>query len=242
MKKLIVGVALLIGLLGMQSSFYKTYTTSFFRIKYEKTVSSKSVTRLGTLLEADYAKYKKKFSTTVSGRIDVTLYGSAERMRSDANIAFYNDGFYLNGKIYAVEGAIPSDESKSSGVVARVAARCALNEIKGCPYWLAECYSVYAGEELAKYGRPSRPSMSSFADLAEDFSGAERTDEYKEVYAKLAATASFFITRYGETKFEGVFSQLKLGKSMEESFEASFGEKFGTIEKAWSKSLAGSPK
>lgn len=171
MKQLLLAVCA-IAFMGMQSAYLQTHTTSFFRIKYEKSVSSQSATKLGSMLESAHAKFKKKFNVTLTGRADVMLYNSADRMKKEAKMSLFDDGVYGSGKIYMVALSNPSEEQKISGMVSRVAARCVLNEIKGCPYWLAECYSVYAGEELMRFGSPSRPNMLSFADLAEDFSRA----------------------------------------------------------------------
>jgi len=228
-------------LLGMQSSYLQTYTTSFFRIKHEKSIPSTEVSAFGKMLETSYSKYKKVFAVTPSGRVDVMYYSSPQLIKRESRIPVFDDGVFAGGKIYVATG-YPLEGAKMQGMASRVAARCVLNQIKSCPLWLAECYSLHAGNELWRFGAPVRPSMLSFADLAEDYSRAESADEFREVYAKLGATASFFIDRYGETKFQNVFTQLKSGRMFEEALEGAFGEKIDVIEKAWAKALVNPPK
>jgi len=228
-------------LLGMQSQYLQTYTTSYFRFKYEKSVSPKEVSAFGNMLETAHAKYKKMFAVTPSGRVDVMYYSSPQFIKRESKIPIFDDGVFARGKIYVATG-YPLEGAKMQGMTSRVAARCVLSAIKSCPLWLAECYSLHAGNEVWRFGAPVRPSMLSFADLAEDYSRAETSDEFREVYAKLGATAAFFVDRYGETKFQAVFAQLKSGKSFEEALEGAFGEKIEVIEKAWTKALASPPK
>jgi len=228
-------------LLGMQSSYLQTYTTSFFRIKYEKSISSKEVSSFGTMLETAHAKYKKMFGVTPPGRVDVMYYSSPQLIKRESKIPVFDDGVFAGGKIYVATGH-PLEGAKMQGMASRVAARSVLNVIKSCPLWLAECYSLHAGNEVWRFGAPVRPSMLSFADLSEDFSRAESADAFREVYAKLGATASFFVERYGEAKFQNVFAQLKSGKPFEEALEGACGEKIDVIEKAWAKALVSPPK
>jgi hypothetical protein len=228
-------------LLGMQSANLQTHTTAYFKIKSEKGVSSKEVAKFGTMLEADYEKYKKLFGVKPQGIVNVMYYTSPERIQRESKIPLFDDGVWAGGKIYVSKGH-PLDGKEMKGMVARVTARCVLNGLRTCPRWLAECYSLHAGNEEERFGAPVRSTMVGFEDLAEDMSRAETSAEFREVYAKLGATAAFFVERYGETKFESLFAQLKSGKMFEEAAEGTFGEKIGVIEQAWSKALAAPPK
>jgi hypothetical protein len=228
-------------LLGMQSANLQTHSTAFFKIKYEKGVSSKEVTKFGTMLDQEHEKYKKLLGVNPSGIVSVLYYSSPERIQRESKIPVFDDGVWAGGKIYVSKG-FPLDGEKMKGMIARVAARCVLNGLKKCPRWLAECYSLHAGNEEARFGAPVGSTMVGFDDLAEDFSRAETSDEFRELYAKLGATAAFFVERYGETKFDSLFTQLKSGKTFEEAAEGVFGEKFDVIEKSWAKALATPPK
>lgn len=224
--------------IGMQLVYFQTQKTSYFRIKYEKTVSSRDASKVGTLLEGSYAKYKKIFDISLSGRVDVTVYSSVERMKRDSKVPLFDDGVFRNGKMFMLSPSMIHRPAQLDNLIARMTSRAVLFELKACPHWLAECYSVYCGGNLPRYGAPSRLNVVSFADLAEDYSRAERPSDFRDAYAKLAITASFLVDRYGLEKFESVFEQLKKGVAVEVAFEAIFGEKIGVIEKAWVKALS----
>jgi hypothetical protein len=117
-------------LLGMQSQYMQTYTTSFFRFKYEKSVSSKEVSAFGTKLETAHAKYKKMFAVTPSGRIDVMYYSSPGLIKRESKIPVFDDGVFAGGKIYVSSGH-PRRCEDAGDDVAR-AARC-VERIKSCP-------------------------------------------------------------------------------------------------------------
>ena len=228
---------------GMQSIVFHTHTTSFFRIKYEKTIRAKDAAIVGELLETSYAKFKKIFDLPLSGRVDVTMFKSVDRLKWESKVPYFDDGVFRNGKLFISWPAMIQRDEKLRALIARLTSRVVLDELKGCPHWLAECYSVYAGGDMVRYSRPSRLNMVSFADLAEDFSHLERAEDYRETYGKLAVTASFLVNRYGLDKFESVFAQFKKGGvSYDDAFEKAFGEKTAVIEKAWVKALASPPK
>ena len=227
-----------LSLTGLQPMYFQTHTTSYFRIKYEKPVSSRDAAKIGSLLESSYAKYKKIFDLSLTGRVDVTMYSSVQRMKRESKVPLFDDGVFRNGKITMAASVFSMDEDRMRDFSARIASAVVLYELKTCPHWLAECYSVYSGGDLDRYGRPSRLNMVSFTDLAEDMSHVETLAEYGEAYAKLAVTASFLMNRYGISKFESVFTKFKKRATVEEAFESVFGEKVEVIEKAWVKALA----
>jgi len=79
--------------------------------------------------------------------------------------------------------------------------------------------------------------------MSEDYARLEqRPDDQKELYARLAATMSFLINRYGESKVESMFFQFYGGKSLDEVFEFIFGEKILDIEREWVKALTSQAK
>ena len=224
-------------LLGMQTDIYQTYSTAYFRIKYVKSISTNDVVKIGEMLEARYAEYKKKLHTTLNHKVNVYVLNSVSRFRTESRSKVFGDGAFRDGKIYLLSPALIGKDIPLEPIISRVVSRAILDEIKLCPPWLSECYSLYAGEDLARYGQPARIKISSFGDLSEEFSTAQRTKDINEVYAKLAVTADFFISRYGEKKFEGLFNEFNFNPSVEEVFEAYFGEKISTIEKAWVQAL-----
>lgn len=235
-------VLLAILTLGMQAAYFQTYSTAFFRIKYEKSVSVDDIKKLGQVLENQYADTHKRFGASLNHRINVYVYSSSIKYYSDSKSIEFDDGLFRDGKIFLISPKALNKGMKLSSVVARVVARAVLDEVKMCPPWLSECYSLYAGGDLSRFGVPARFKASGFSDLSEEYSTAEREKDVKELYAKLAVTANFLVNRYGEKKVEAMFDQFKAGSSLEEVFENSFNEKAPDIEKAWLEALKNPPK
>ena len=226
-----------IATLGMQASYFQTYSTAYFRIKYEKSVAPEHIQKLGEELENTYADARKRFGISLNHRMNVYVYNSQIKFRSDSRSIAFDDGAFGNGNIYLMSPKILERTMKLQPVISRVVTRAVLDEMKLCPQWLRECYSLYAGGEQERFGRPARFKISGFADLGEEFAAAERQKDIVEIYAKLAVTADFLVDRYGEKKVEALFGEFKSGSSLEEIFENSFGEKIGDIEHAWMAAL-----
>ena len=122
--------------------------------------------------------------------------------------------------------------------MARVVSRALLDEVNACPQWLAEAYGMYVGNDLSRFGKPFDLNVSHFPDLSEAYSRTEQLDDLKEVYAKLASTINFLVTRYGASKVDEIFVKFKSAPSLETVFETSFGEKITDIEREWRKALS----
>ncbi len=235
-------ILLAIAALGMQVTFFQTYSTAYFRIKYEKSVNISDIKKLGEELEHQYENLNKRFGITLNHRIDVFVYNSDIKFHSDSRSVIFDDGAVMNSQIYLMSPKKLEQEVGLKNVVARVVTRAVLDEIPFSPPWLRECYALYAGGDLSMFGDPARFKVSDFEDLSEEYSTAEREKDVKELYAKLAVTANFLINRYGEKKVEEVFAEFNSGGSLDEAFEKVFNEKIGDIEKAWMTELKNPPR
>ncbi|HZY10285.1 MAG TPA: hypothetical protein VFF29_03950 [Bacteroidota bacterium] len=222
----------------IQAELFQTHVTDNYRIKYERNISFDNIKMIGEIMESTNTAYQKRLQLSERRRIEVSIYKSVARFRSDSKSLIFTDGIFQDGKIYLNVQDILRDEKRLQNVIARVVTRALLAEVKDCPKWLAEAYSFYVGEELERFGQPSRLSVSSFRDLNEDYSRSERRDDVKELYAKLASTIDFLISRYGERKVDEIFKEFLKGYSYEEVFEAIFNDNLSDIEKAWLKSLS----
>ena len=225
-------------LLGGQFTPFQTYSTANFRIKYEKNIPLNDVRDVRDSLESGYNQLRKKLRLQLHHRVDVHIYNSFGRFVSESKTRAFNDGAFENGRIYLISLADLEKRGKLKNVIERVVARSVLDELKSCPQWLAEAYGLFAGNELSRFGQPARLNISSFADLSEDYSRAENENDVKEVYAKLAATIHFFVSRYGIQKVEAMFGEFKKEMALEDIFQKSFGETLEEIEKAWVRALA----
>ena len=239
---LLRGAVLLFALsmLSMQTRTLQTKMTDNFRIRYPRNISAKQAARVGKLLEEVYAEYRTKIGSGFRGKQDVVLVATTGQLRQQSVI--FEDAAFHDAKIYVLPSKLFANDSSARQSAARVVARAILGEIPLCPPWLAESYSLYAGGQPLELGKPAQLTESSFSDLHEDYARAENEQDFREIYAKLAATSRFLFERYGEKKVEAVFAELKRGNAIEEALESSLGEKMNVIEKEWVISLQSAVK
>lgn len=237
MKRLLLMMLVAAAAYGFDVAKYRTETTAMFRIRYEKGVSTAEAKKIGKLLDASYAEYRKILGVTLQNKVDVLIYTSVGRFRTESESRAFTDGDYRLGKLFL---AVPSRPQKMEGlqnVVNRIVAKALLEQVRGCPPWFAEAYSLYAGHDLRKFGQPARLNIKSLDDLGEDYASAESGEDVKELYAKLASTIQFFVDRYGKEKVEEALVKFKSKDRMDEVFRDVFKEQVSDIEKEWVKAL-----
>jgi hypothetical protein len=234
---LLASMAMLPAVSTGQAKKFATCTTATFRIRYDRTLTAAEIGKLGVLLERTYDAYRNKSGLSGHRTIDVFALSSGNRVQTESRSKAFDDAIFRDGKIYLDARAVLRSDTNVHNPAARVVSESVLDALKGCPRWLIEVYGIYAGKEIDRFGSPARLTVSTFSDLNEDYLRAETANDLKEMNAKLAATARFLVDRYGEKKFEALYSQLKRGPRLEEAFEAAFGEKMPVIEKAWAASL-----
>ena len=225
-----------------QPKKFVTLTTATFRIRYDRTLNAPEIEKLGKLLEKTYGAYRSKFGLSDHRTIEVYALSSGNRVHTESRSRAFDDAVFRDGTIYLDARAVLRSDTAVHNPAARVVSESVLDALKGCPRWLIEVYGIHAGKEVDRFGSPARLSVSTFSDLNEDYLRAETANDLREINAKLAATARFLIDRYGEKKLEDLYSQFKRGVSLEDAFEATFGEKMSVIEKAWAASLRSPPK
>lgn len=232
LRRLLIPLAVCLGLLsaGMQQRFLRTDTTTNFRVRYPRTVPARKLVRIEKMLERAFTDYRERLNVSPAGKISVVFTTSA-MVKSETNV--YDDAAFHDERIVLDPDSVLAPDSLSRRNIDRVVARALLNSLPSCPPWLAETYSIWAGRDFSLFGKPARLTETGFSDLHEDFARAERPEELRDMYAKISATAQFFIERYGEKKFEGVLTEMRRGKSLEDAFKNSFGEDMPAVERAW---------
>lgn len=239
MKLLVAALVLMVSVAAGQSAApSKSLTSEWFRIKYEKKISTRDAKAAAALLDTTASALSARLHVALRRKFDVQIYSSSDRLKREFRTGFFDDGFYRGGKIYLVNPKATNNDTSSIDAVSRVVSRSILSQVQQCPAWLAEAYSFYVGNALGRFSQPSRTNLLTFHDLSEDFARAEGALDRKEINAKLAATMSFLVDRYGESKVEKVFAEFKGDTSVEQVFESTFGEKISTIEQEWVKALA----
>lgn len=225
-----------------QSKGLAVRTTTNFRLRYEKNLRADEIGKLGRRLERAYGDYRDRLGASFHKKVDVYVFASAGRYRSASRSSVYDDADFHDGKIYLDVRTVLKSDTAQRNPIARVVSQAILDEIKWCPKWLAEVYGIHAGKDLLRFGPPAQLTASSFSDLTEDYARAESQRDLREARAKLAATARFLIGRYGESKTERMFQQFRSPVTVDQAFEAAFGEKMPVIEKAWAAALRTPPK
>ena len=219
-----------------------TRMTANFYLRFDRNVPAEDIRRIGKQLEHAYAEYRGRLGASFRRKIDVYAFSSAGRYRSESRSVVYDDADIRDGKIFLYVPAVLASDTALRNPAARVVSESILEEFKWCPKWLAEVYGIYAGMDLSRFGSPAQLTASTFSDLTEDYARAEHLKDLNEIRAKLAATARFLIDRYGERRTERLYLQFQQPVTLEEAFEAAFGEKMPVIEKAWAAALRSPPK
>ncbi|MDI6767542.1 MAG: hypothetical protein QME52_12035 [Bacteroidota bacterium] len=228
--------------LGMQIKPYKTYTTSNFNLRYEKTIPIKEIEEIGKICESKYNHYRNNLGTSLGSKSEIFILNTVGRFRAESQSRVFDDGDYRAGKFYLLYSGDPTHKENLPFVISRMIVKALLEKNPTCPEWLAEAYSLYAENDLLRYGKPARVNIASLNDLTEDYNRATSKKDIKELYAKLAFTIKFLVNRYGENKVEMMLKKFKSSSTLEEVFEASFNENFTEIERAWAKALQFSVK
>lgn len=224
-------------MLGMQMKPYKTYTTSNFNLRHEKTIPIKEIEEIGKIWELKYNHYRNNLGISLSSKSEIFILNTVGRFRIESQSRAFDDGDYRAGKFYQLYSNDPVLKENLPFVISRMIVKALLEKNPTCPEWLAEAYSLYAENDLLHYGKPARVNIASLNDLTEDYNRANTKKDIKELYAKLAFTIQFIIDRYGNDRVVSMLKRFKSGKTLEEVFELSFNEKFEDTEKAWVKAL-----
>lgn len=234
---ILAGVFAAVSTLSSQAKVVVRETTDNFRIRAEKSMPQPELKAIGKMLESTYAGYRKTYAISLPGKMDVYVLRDAQSFHSLSQSKAFADGDYRNGKLYLLRATTSARKKALPNALDRIVLRAMLDRIPGCPQWLAEAYSLYAGRDLEAYGTPARTQMSSFSDLSEDYFGAESKNEVREVYAKLAFTIKYLVGKYGEETIMGMIPKFRKGGTLDEVFESTLGAKVPAIEKDWIKAM-----
>jgi hypothetical protein len=224
-------------LIPYQTAPIQSYVSKNFYIHYEKKIPSADMKELAGILEERLAYYQTVFNVKNTSRIDINVYTAIGRFRRESHSPVFNDGDCNDGVMYFVYQPLSINKEKITSVISRLVAKKVLEDIPWCPLWLTEAYSLYAGNDLLRFGHPIQMNMMTLTDLNEEYSRVSELSNAKELYAKLAATIHFLIKRYGEHKVETVIQRFKGWGTMENFFETIFNEKLPEIEDGWRQSL-----
>ena len=103
----------------------------------------------------------------------------------------------------------------------------------GCPQWLVHSFAVYHSGMMPELSPPTGRKVHYFSDLEQDIQAYPDPPRRQEVEYLLGTTMRFFVEKYGEEKAFRVFRKFDAIAPIEEVFNSSFGQEFGSIEQAW---------
>lgn len=215
----------------------QSMTSQYFRIQYEKTISNDDVREIVAIAEKTYERYRAKFGFGFYGKKNLFVLTTAARFRYESGSKVFDDGDYKNDNLYIVARVDRDQKNLIKNILSRIISRALLDQLPTCPPWFAEAYSLFAGNDIEKFGKPVQLNISSLADLGEDYSRSYDKRGVKDLYAKLGSTIQHFVDRYGEQKVDAVVKSVRDGKILEEVLPVVFNESIGEIEKSWIRDL-----
>ncbi len=221
---------------------FSTIHSAHFEVRYIQGVTEAEAQRILGLLQTDYDTLTIQLGLDVKAELEVRLYDSPGRYRSDVNAGKdVLSAMYVRGILHVLTTA------PSQGLVKAVRyqlARVFLDQSaqRSCPSWLREAFAVHHSGVMADLSPPGSVTVASFSDLTQDLEETRAPEDRNDVNYVLGRTMQFFIERYGKTKAFGVFKEFDGVLPPEKVFKKVFGEDFQDVEKAWSKYVAVKPR
>ncbi len=221
---------------------FSTIHSVHFEVRYIQGVTEADAQRIIGFLESDFDSLKKELGLEMKEKLEVRLYDSPGRYRSDLGAAKdVLSAMYVRGVFYALTTAPPAGLRKALRYqLARVFLEPTIQ--RSCPAWLCEAYAVYHSGIMSDLSAPGSVSVSSFSDLTQDIGESSSPGDRNDVNYVLGRTMQFFIERFGKQKAIGVFKEFDGSLSVESVFKKVFGQEFQDIEKAWAKYVAVKPR
>lgn len=216
-----------------QLRMLQTADSKYFEVKYEKSVTKEELRIAISGSEKIYKRFREKFGFGLSQKKYLFIFSTAGRFRYESGSKVFDDGDYRSYNLYAVIPGGREHRSRLEEIFSRIISRALLDEVPACPPWFAEAYSLYAGNDVERFGRPFHLNISAFADLGEDYSRSLDKRGLTDLYSKLGGTIEFLLAEYGERKIEAAIRQFREGNPIGETFPAAFGEPMNEIEKKW---------
>lgn len=211
----------------------QTTSSKYFNIKYEKTIPKDELRNIISSSEKIYERYRNKFGFGFLEKKNLFIMATTSRFKYESGSKIFEDGDYKNNNLYIVSFDEREKRENTENVLCRIISRGLLEQIPACPPWFAEAYSLLAGNDIEKFGRPVQLNISTLADLGEDYARTLDKKGLRDLYAKLGSTIQFLLERYGEQKLYAAIKKFREGKTIEEAFPAVFNDSMREIEKAW---------
>ena len=208
-------------------------SSKYFNVKFEKSIPKDELRDIISSSGKIYERYRNKFGFGFLEKKTLFVLATAARLKYESGSKVFEDGDYKNDNLYIVSFDEREKRENIENVLCRIISRGLLEQIPACSPWFAEAYSLMAGNDIEKFGRPVQLNISTLADLGEDYARTLDKKGFRDLYAKLGSTIQFLLERYGEQKLIAVIKRFREGKTIEETFPAVFNDSMREIEKAW---------
>lgn len=224
-----------------QARFF-TARSLHFDAKYIQGVPEGEAQRIVGFMESEYDTLKASLGLELKNKLEVRLYDSPGRYRSDMNMGReVLSAMYVRGVLYALTTAPVRGLQKA---IRFQLARAFLEQTgqRSCPSWLREAFAIYHSGIMSDLSAPGSVTVASFSDLTQDLDEASSLADRNDVNFVLGRTMQFTVERYGKPKAYGIFKEFDGVLPVEKVFKKSFGEEYADIEKSWSKYVAMKPR
>ncbi len=228
--------------LAISQAKFSTIRSVHFDVNYIQGVPEAKAQKVLDFLQSEYDTLKNRLVLELRKKLEVRVYDSPGRFRSDINMGRdVLPAMYVRGILYVLEPVPPEGLEKAmryqlSRVVLEQTAQLA------CPAWLREAFAIHRSGRMADLSPPGSVTVASFSDLSQDLEDAQTPVERADVDYVLGRTMQFFIERHGPAKAFGVFREFDGLLTIEKVFKKAFGEDYQDIEKSWSKYVAVKPR
>jgi hypothetical protein len=221
---------------------FSTLHDVHFDIRYIQGVTEDQAKGTLAFLQTDYDTLRSQLGLDIREKLEVRLYDSPGRYRSEINMGREAlSAMYVRGILHVLYSVPASGREKAERYqLARIFLEQAVQ--KACPAWLREAFAIHHSGIMSDLTPPGSVAVASFSDLVQDLAEASSGADRNDVNYVLGRTMQFFVERYGEQKAFGLFKEFDGMHSTEKVFKKIFGEEYQDIEKAWSKYVAVKPR
>jgi hypothetical protein len=221
---------------------YQTIQSAHFKVRYMPDIPEAEAQRVAAFLQEDYDTLKSQLGLDLTKTLEVRMYDSPARFRSEINMGReVLPAVYVRGILHVLEPVPP----EGLDVALRYQLARVFLEQTGkysCPIWLREAFAVFHSGKMRDLSPPASVTVSAFSDLTQDLEEAQTPVERNDVDFVLGRTMEFFVQKYGEQKSFSVFKEFAETPTEAKVFKKVFGDEFPDIEKRWAKFVAIKPR
>jgi len=219
---------------------FSAHKTKNFRILYERTITKSQINSIATDLELQFREWIKRLNIKPNKLpFEVRVYKTERKYFQESSIKTKDLGTFSNKKIFLAPPDKLDEKGSRINIISKVVVLAILSTANdnGCPTWLTEAYSIYAGGELEKYSDSKIITPISFLDFQQEYNQIKKEKGLIAFHAKISKVIEFLLDRFGVSKLDSLFIKFEGLQPLETVFEKHFGEKYSDIEKSFNETV-----